>query len=859
MRRLARGLGSLLVLLFLMVGVPILLLQVGRIDPNALGRLLQADDGSLVSAAATLAGWVLWLGLVVEILSDLVHQVTHGGVSWRPRATSWARPMTSVLVAAVLAMSTMRAHAMAAPPVAPPITATQLVAAHEPALQAESAASTAGHDVHRVEPGEDLWSLADRYLGDGSRWRELAQLNPTATHQAPAVGSAILLPAGAVVPMEDPAGGTVVTVSAGDSLWGLAQKHLGDGDRWPEIAAANQALVDNPHEIEIGWRLLIPHPAPAPQSQNAARSPMALEKQSEPAPGAARPDDDLPSSHSTSAPEPTANAATSGPTSTATAASPDAAASELAREITGQVSAGTAAAILALLALRRRQQQMSRPVGRRVLHPGREAAQFETALGHLAGSEGNQPVSCTSAVAGDFDGSPFLLDLGAERITSVLGERECTSDFLGGLVTSMVCAEWSQAVHCVVSGHSLAWASQFDHPCLTIVESSPEAVSRWVETVEQRLEFESAQDDSAPEVYFFSEHLTPDEIETISSHPHPKMSAVITQRSSAALQVVEVSSGEASVLGREVSFTPQLISEPARRALIQLNGAALDTRTEPAPWWHHPPEGIDEPTRLAVREQVVLPADDEKDSTMDESPKLMVLGPVELRGTRGQEPSRALRQCLEYCGWILQNPGLSSSAMVQALLIAETTRRSNMSRLRTWLGASEEGYPYLPEAYTGRISLHHSVTCDWEDFESLVSGGVNRASSQALVDALTLVRGAPLADAAPGQWHWAEEWRSDMVSAIRDVGVELGQRALSQQDLDTARWAANRALKAAPEDEILMGIKIKVAHLTGDHAEVDRLRLHLTRHARLVGVDLLEETVTLLQEVVEGQARSRRA
>jgi nucleoid-associated protein YgaU len=33
-------------------------------------------------------------------------------------------------------------------------------------------------DVVTVEPGDSLWKLAKRYLGRGSRWRELAQLNP---------------------------------------------------------------------------------------------------------------------------------------------------------------------------------------------------------------------------------------------------------------------------------------------------------------------------------------------------------------------------------------------------------------------------------------------------------------------------------------------------------------------------------------------------------------------------------------------------------------------------------------------------------------------------------------------------------
>ena len=42
--------------------------------------------------------------------------------------------------------------------------------------------------------------------------------------------------------------------------------------------------------------------------------------------------------------------------------------------------------------------------------------------------------------------------------------------------------------------------------------------------------------------------------------------------------------------------------------------------------------------------------------------------------------------------------------MVAALAVAEGTRRSNMSRLRSWLGSSPDGEAYLPDAYTGRIT-----------------------------------------------------------------------------------------------------------------------------------------------------------
>ena len=197
--------------------------------------------------------------------------------------------------------------------------------------------------------------------------------------------------------------------------------------------------------------------------------------------------------------------------------------------------------------------------------------------------------------------------------------------------------------------------------------------------------------------------------------------------------------------------------------------------------------------------------------------------------------------------------------MTRELLVADTTRRSNLSRLRAWLGADEDGEPYLPDAYSGRITLHPQVSSDWEQLRLLITPGVNRVGDDVLERALTMVRGAPLADAAPGEWAWAERMRSDMISTIRDIGVELGERLLARGEFDGARRAVGTALAAAPDDEHLLRTLLRAEHLAGDRPEAERLVLQVTRAARATGIDLQEETITLLQEVMEGRQRARLA
>jgi hypothetical protein len=196
--------------------------------------------------------------------------------------------------------------------------------------------------------------------------------------------------------------------------------------------------------------------------------------------------------------------------------------------------------------------------------------------------------------------------------------------------------------------------------------------------------------------------------------------------------------------------------------------------------------------------------------------------------------------------------------MGRSLLVAEGTRRSNMSRLRTWLGSGRDGDLFLPDAYSGRIELSDEVTSDWGDLLVLTAPGINGLGLEHLLAALRLVRGAPLADAAPGQWGWAEELRADAGALIRDVGVLAARKALDLGDVDTARWAASRALVAAPDDELLMVERIRTERQAGRDDDVRRLVQGVSRTARALGTDLLPATVDACQEAVEGRLRARR-
>lgn len=56
-------------------------------------------------------------------------------------------------------------------------------------MPAQPAAST-----HRVVRGDTLWSLAERYYGDGKRWRDIAQANGITNERRLIVGTELVIP-----------------------------------------------------------------------------------------------------------------------------------------------------------------------------------------------------------------------------------------------------------------------------------------------------------------------------------------------------------------------------------------------------------------------------------------------------------------------------------------------------------------------------------------------------------------------------------------------------------------------------------------------------------------------------------------
>jgi nucleoid-associated protein YgaU len=132
-------------------------------------------------------------------------------------------------------------------PATPPPTPTPSDATHF-AAPAHVHASAASHATTlpatqtgtvRVQRGDSLWKLAEQHLGNGTRWHELAELNPEiGDPNVIHVGDSIRL----APQSQETQSAKRFIVRAGDTLSSVAQTEFGNARAFPCIASANPNL-----------------------------------------------------------------------------------------------------------------------------------------------------------------------------------------------------------------------------------------------------------------------------------------------------------------------------------------------------------------------------------------------------------------------------------------------------------------------------------------------------------------------------------------------------------------------------------------------------------------------------------------
>lgn len=288
--RVLRSLLATVVLAVLLVGVPLALLAWGRSPLDGSGSFgeqlsqlpTQTVSDHVIFGLLTIAAWAAWTLFAASFATEVAAALGFAA-RWRMPTPGpiqmGARRLVMSLMTGLTLLSPLSQRAGAIPEL-PSATAaaTPVVPAGTGAvavpLETQALAGLAG-------PGAAAPVLV---LGSSPGDDE-----PDSSDQA-----------SAAVPQP------VVVVAAGDTPWGLAERHLGNGVRWRDIWELNQGVTQadgsawvEPDLIAVGWHLQLPHdatnlpdpPTRDPDGTDSFDAPDALEELEEPQDDASASDD----------------------------------------------------------------------------------------------------------------------------------------------------------------------------------------------------------------------------------------------------------------------------------------------------------------------------------------------------------------------------------------------------------------------------------------------------------------------------------------------------------------------------------------------------------------------------------------
>ncbi|WP_435260370.1 LysM peptidoglycan-binding domain-containing protein [Streptomyces sp. 1222.5] len=359
--RVLKAVLSLLVLAVAVVGLPLLLAWATPViwaatHDDVMHLLDRQDTGSVFLLLLVAVGWFGWAQFAFCAVRELIAQVR--GRTWHaPRGMGASQRAAALLIGSILVLlptsSALASDAQAAPATsaAPVPGPAQAHSAAETEQSQASAASTPAsrttYTVRETRPADSLWGIAERELGDGERWREIAALNEGHTMVDGTVFRAnSFLQPGWQLEMPDTSTGVgglraqlrdrapaadetsehVVTVHSGDYLSKIAEKELGDGDEWPELFKASRGQeqphglpeITDPNVIYAGQQVTVPgaQPNQPPQGRDqgdkagshGTTPPASQKPDGEQQPGDGTGDEQAPAPSQTTTPAPESSA-----------------------------------------------------------------------------------------------------------------------------------------------------------------------------------------------------------------------------------------------------------------------------------------------------------------------------------------------------------------------------------------------------------------------------------------------------------------------------------------------------------------------------------------------------------------------
>ena len=886
------GLLAVAVLAALTIGVPCALVRVfGLPIPHTLPKLStlthQLDVTTILKVLSVLV-WLAWLQLVWCVIAEVRVAVRYGARPARvARASGTPAVVDPLLFAATTALSPAWVHQVSG---AVPVSAGREPG---PVSGSQPAGSRGGLPPQLASPPR----LAHP---------PTAAHSPPATHAPKVHGSPAHPPRADKIYVVQPPHGRFH-----ESLWEIAQRFLGDGRRYREIFALNAGRIQPDGSkltiaslIRPGWVLHMPRDAHGPgiamvtpSARHSADQDRAGQNQ---APGRDALLDSEPGRH-----------AAHGVASHAHAGDRSAAARHEPRPgYPNELAAASllATGVLAALGRYRREQLWQRAFGRRVVAPEREAALAESTMppgAHEPSVDlldgGLRYLSHTLAVAGRIPPTVFAAHLSPENLDlwiapadldppepwTAVGDgqlwrlpfaalTQVDVDEASGapaLLPGLVPIGTDDAGRVLVdleAAHGLI-AVTGPQQLVTAVLSSMAmelATNRWSDQMHLTLvgfgELTDLAPDRATAVRTLDEALPALEAWV----PHCLISAVppTTAQRTRLLALAEVRHAAGYVVAGDASgasWTWEVTAEG--RLLAGALGLDVEAQLLPA---QQQEAGFGRLDAAAQYEGVALPAppagaapSEQLDPGNVMPVEITILGPTSVQAPGMVEPEWA-GLVTEVVVYLAAHPGAvrldDLTAAIWPRGVTTETRDAALDRARDWLGMDNIGRAHLAVDAGGRLRLGSGVRVDWQVLRALVGHAAlappgTHGEAGYLARALELVQGPLLDGRDPRHYAWlaADGLEYEVTARVADAAHRLATLRLTDGNAWGAMDAARAGLQLAFGDELLWRDLLHSVHTTGQDDVIRAVMAELSARVALDEVLpwMAPETVALIDGI----------